>query len=447
MAGESAAAPDLDYVRRVGQSFVSQYYQMLGKQTSELHKFYSEESRFNYSVVVASEEAKAGMVKGAEAIRDQHVSLNFENVKVNLEEGTFDFQSSQEGGVIILVTGSLQLKDAAKEQKFVQTFFLQKTARGAFFVLNNLLRILPGNPAPAKVEKAVAAETPAPAPKTKAKVKVAATKAKAAPKPKLNKKEKKDDEDAKPPEAETKGKASSGAKAKRANSKSPPPSQDAKENNAKVPGGGAGAPAAPADKGPKSWASIAATTPVLATNVSSNANAGEGGSEKPKGDGGAKGISAELPTDGDGKDAAASAPKKGKKSSKRGESKKEPKPAPSTAILSRSIFVKEVGSGVSKDELVDLFAPCGKVKDVEFFRDKKYAFVIFQAPSSVQKAIHAPQMTLNGKALKVEARNFRGSGGKSSTGRAQNSSRHGRNDRDSKQRGGRGRGSKEGKKN
>ena len=340
-----------------------------------------------------------GACEGAEAIRDKHVDLNFENVKVDLEQGTFDVQSSLDGGFIILVTGSFVFKGNSKPQKFVQTFFLHK-AEERFYVLNNLLRVLPAGASsskkngdakvtPSKVVTAAAANNDAngdakknATPKTKKEKEKVETKRAAeddSAEPATEKVEpkvkgaqgqsgesgEKEATTAKKHEAATESEKEGGSKKLKSRSKkAPKKSSGEKKSGAEKRAKENGAEAQTKPKGPMSWASVAATAPVLSANTSA-ANA-KGKSVKSaqskqkampqESDKGAHGNSGAVST------AASTTSKK-----KRG---KKEKVQPTDEVLSRSIFVKEVTGEVSKDEIKSMFASFGSVHDVEFYRKK-----------------------------------------------------------------------------
>lgn len=64
--------------------------------------------------------------------------LDYSDFKAEIK--TVDSQDSHEGGVIVMVTGSLSSKTSGK-RNFVQTFFLAPQEKG-YFVLNDVFRYL-----------------------------------------------------------------------------------------------------------------------------------------------------------------------------------------------------------------------------------------------------------------------------------------------------------------
>lgn len=69
-----------------------------------------------------------------QAINDKIMSFHYGEYKIEIESA--DAQNSHEKGVIVLVTGSVTLKDNMK-RKFGQSFFLAPQNNG-YFVLNDI---------------------------------------------------------------------------------------------------------------------------------------------------------------------------------------------------------------------------------------------------------------------------------------------------------------------
>jgi hypothetical protein len=62
-------------------------------------------------------------------------SLNFATIEIK----TINSLDSWNGGVIVMVTGVVKIKDVSRKQKFVQTFFLAPQEKG-YFVLNDIFQ-------------------------------------------------------------------------------------------------------------------------------------------------------------------------------------------------------------------------------------------------------------------------------------------------------------------
>ncbi|KAF4046468.1 RNA recognition motif-containing protein [Phytophthora infestans] len=121
----------------VGNTFMRQYYHFLAKEPQSLHRFYKAESRWCHGVGSHMEEPIAGQ----RAINDQILKRGYAGARVDLDAGSIDCQNSLGGGVLVLVTGVMTLRDDPVPKPFVQTFFLAVQPKG-YFVLNDCLRFL-----------------------------------------------------------------------------------------------------------------------------------------------------------------------------------------------------------------------------------------------------------------------------------------------------------------
>ncbi|KAK6133951.1 hypothetical protein DH2020_032309 [Rehmannia glutinosa] len=118
----------------VADAFVKQYYMILNKCPENAHKFYGESSLLGWP----GPDGVVTPVTTLSGISDKILSSDYKDCSVEVK--TVDAQESQDGGVIVVVTGSLTEKDDVKKN-FLQTFFLAKQEKG-FFVLNDILRFL-----------------------------------------------------------------------------------------------------------------------------------------------------------------------------------------------------------------------------------------------------------------------------------------------------------------
>lgn len=69
------------------------------------------------------------------------MSLNYTGIEIK----TAHSLESWSGGVIVMVSGSVQIKDYNRRRKFMQTFFLAPQEKG-FFVLNDLFHFVEEEP-------------------------------------------------------------------------------------------------------------------------------------------------------------------------------------------------------------------------------------------------------------------------------------------------------------
>ncbi|RYR52952.1 hypothetical protein Ahy_A06g027802 isoform B [Arachis hypogaea] len=102
---------------QVGSYFVGQYYQVLRQQPNLVHQFYSDSS----SMV---------RVDGDSTTTASDVLIK-----------TINSLDSWDGGVLVVVSGSVKMKDISGRRKFVQTFFLAPQEKG-YFVLNDVFHFV-----------------------------------------------------------------------------------------------------------------------------------------------------------------------------------------------------------------------------------------------------------------------------------------------------------------
>ncbi|KAL3812419.1 hypothetical protein ACJIZ3_013687 [Penstemon smallii] len=113
---------------QVGTYFVGQYYQMLQSQPDFVHQFYSDASTM-LRIDGNTRETATAMLQ----IHQLVMSLNY----TGLEIKTAHSLESWNGGVLVMVSGSVHVKDFSGRKKFVETFFLAPQEKG-FYVLNDI---------------------------------------------------------------------------------------------------------------------------------------------------------------------------------------------------------------------------------------------------------------------------------------------------------------------
>ncbi|ETW09270.1 hypothetical protein H310_01669 [Aphanomyces invadans] len=154
MTGPATAS--VPHPTTVGNTFVKQYYNLLTESPEKLHRFYKEESTFSHGHGSHPEES----VSGQAAINSTILKKHYNGAVVQLDHGSIDCQGSQQGGVVVLVTGVITLQRSSPAH-FVQSFFLAVQENG-YFVLNDVLRIL--SIPSAKQQQPVSPKKAAPAP-------------------------------------------------------------------------------------------------------------------------------------------------------------------------------------------------------------------------------------------------------------------------------------------
>ncbi|XP_010522529.1 PREDICTED: putative G3BP-like protein [Tarenaya hassleriana] len=117
---------------QVGSYFVGQYYQVLQQQPDLVHQFYSDASKV-VRVDGDSSETASTMLH----IHNMVVSLNFTAIEIK----TINSLDSWDGGVLVVVSGSVKTKEFSNRRHFVQTFFLAPQEKG-YFVLNDIFQFV-----------------------------------------------------------------------------------------------------------------------------------------------------------------------------------------------------------------------------------------------------------------------------------------------------------------
>ncbi|CAN4120633.1 unnamed protein product [Withania somnifera] len=112
----------------VGTYFVGQYYQMLQTQPDFVHQFYSDASTV-LRIDSSTRETASGMLQ----IHTLIMSLYYTGIEIK----TLHSLESWNGGVLVMVSGSVHVKGINRSRKFVQTFFLAPQEKG-YFVLNDI---------------------------------------------------------------------------------------------------------------------------------------------------------------------------------------------------------------------------------------------------------------------------------------------------------------------
>ncbi|KAK6122914.1 hypothetical protein DH2020_043338 [Rehmannia glutinosa] len=112
----------------VGTYFVGQYYQMLQNQPDFVHQFYSDSSTM-LRIDGNTRDTATAMLQ----IHQLIMSLDYTGIEIK----TAHSLESWNGGVLVMVSGSVHVKGFNGRKKFVETFFLAPQEKG-YFVLNDI---------------------------------------------------------------------------------------------------------------------------------------------------------------------------------------------------------------------------------------------------------------------------------------------------------------------
>ncbi|XP_010926830.1 nuclear transport factor 2B isoform X2 [Elaeis guineensis] len=115
----------------VAKAFVEHYYRTFDSNRAGLANLYQDGSMLTF---------EGAKTQGAQAIAAKLASLPFQQCMHNIS--TVDCQpSGPAGGMVVFVSGSLQLAGEQHPLKFSQMFHLMPTPQGSFYVLNDIFRL------------------------------------------------------------------------------------------------------------------------------------------------------------------------------------------------------------------------------------------------------------------------------------------------------------------
>ncbi|KAJ8459775.1 hypothetical protein OPV22_032701 [Ensete ventricosum] len=115
----------------VAKAFVDHYYRTFDGNRAALGGLYQDASMLTFEGV---------KIQGAAAIVAKLTTLPFQQCVHAIS--TVDCQpSGPAGGVLVFVSGSLQLAGESHTLKFSQMFHLMPTPQGSFYVLNDVFRL------------------------------------------------------------------------------------------------------------------------------------------------------------------------------------------------------------------------------------------------------------------------------------------------------------------
>ncbi|KAK8940354.1 Nuclear transport factor 2 [Platanthera guangdongensis] len=115
----------------VARAFVEHYYRTFDTNRAALGGLYQDNSTLSF---------EGAKTQGVAAISEKLTGLPFQQCQHNIS--TIDCQpSGPAGGVLVFVSGSLQLSGEQHALKFSQMFHLIPTAQGSFYMLIDIFRL------------------------------------------------------------------------------------------------------------------------------------------------------------------------------------------------------------------------------------------------------------------------------------------------------------------
>ncbi|XP_042504614.1 nuclear transport factor 2B-like [Macadamia integrifolia] len=120
-----------EQVELVGKAFVDHYYQLFDTNRANLPSLYHPTSMLSF---------EGQKIQGVEEIARKLTQLPFDHCLHTIS--TIDSQpSSLPGGIIVFVSGNLQLQGEEHHLRFSQMFHLVPTPEGSFVVQNDIFRL------------------------------------------------------------------------------------------------------------------------------------------------------------------------------------------------------------------------------------------------------------------------------------------------------------------
>ncbi|KAJ9508807.1 hypothetical protein V8C86DRAFT_1803566 [Haematococcus lacustris] len=113
----------------VGSAFLTYYYQLWESNRAALGTLYQDQSMLTF---------EGQKLQGAQAIVAKLQALPFGTCKVNIVSK--DFQPSISGGIMVFVTGNMQVEGESNAMKFSQVFHLMPF-NTSFVVTNDMFRL------------------------------------------------------------------------------------------------------------------------------------------------------------------------------------------------------------------------------------------------------------------------------------------------------------------
>lgn len=133
------------YVDVVGREFVKQYYTLLNRAPSHLHRFYAEDSSFVHGALdpvyderdERNDQPKEGPAYGQIDIHKKIMLLNFQDCKTKIRQ--VDAHGTLGEGVVVQVSGELS-NSGQPMRRFMQTFVLGPQGPKKFYLRNDIFR-------------------------------------------------------------------------------------------------------------------------------------------------------------------------------------------------------------------------------------------------------------------------------------------------------------------
>ncbi|KAL8691996.1 MAG: hypothetical protein Q9218_002888 [Villophora microphyllina] len=120
--------------QEIAQQFTQFYYSTFDENRSNLAALYRDQSMLTF---------ESNAVQGTSGIVEKLVGLPFQKIKHQV--ATLDAQpSSEQGGILVMVTGALLVDEEERPMNYTQVFQLQPDGQGSYFVFNDMFKLIYG---------------------------------------------------------------------------------------------------------------------------------------------------------------------------------------------------------------------------------------------------------------------------------------------------------------
>lgn len=124
----------------VARNFVKQYYGVLSEMPEKLHHFYTSDAQFSHSENLSA----IATISSPERIKEEVANLKLKGAHVDLEDGFVHAQTSDNEGVLVIVTGHYTPPEKSTSPRFMHTFFLaMNKGTRKYHVSNSVFNLLP----------------------------------------------------------------------------------------------------------------------------------------------------------------------------------------------------------------------------------------------------------------------------------------------------------------
>ncbi|KAF4306596.1 Nuclear transport factor 2 [Botryosphaeria dothidea] len=118
--------------QNIATQFVQFYYKTFDENRGQLASLYRDQSMFTF---------EANSVQGTGGIVEKLTNLPFQ--KVVHQVATLDAQpASEDGSILVLVTGALLVDEEQRPMSYTQAFQLRPDGAGSYFVFNDVFRLV-----------------------------------------------------------------------------------------------------------------------------------------------------------------------------------------------------------------------------------------------------------------------------------------------------------------